>query len=371
MLGAGAKSLLVLAAVVVVLAGFRHAQPLIVPLVVAAFIAAATAPMVDWLGRRGLPSFVSVALAVLLVIGTVGVFGLIVTMAASDLTDALPRYEQALGSARLELARWLSEHELSRLARGVTRYDGVELAEGVLRGVVLQAPSTISAASIVLFVVLFILLEAATFRTKLHRALNWRSDRLDDLRAALTEVQKYLLVKSLISAATGMLCGIWCFVAGVDNAVLWALLAFALNFVPIFGSAIVTLLATGVATLDQGLYNGIFVFTGFLAVNNVLGNVVEPKVLGRALGLSPLVVTVAIVVWVWVLGPVGALISAPLTMVFKILAAHTTDLRWIAVLLGPGEGKPEEDYLSEREQSRQQSASLASSPTNTQPGSAA
>jgi hypothetical protein len=95
-------------------------------------------------------------------------------------------------------------------------------------------------------------------------------------------------------------------------------------------------------------------------INAAIGNLLEPKVLGRAVGLSPLAIVISIVLWGWILGPIGALLSVPLTMVFKIIAAHTEDLRWLAVLLGPGEGRDEQRYVEERRRTRLSRTSVGS-----------
>jgi predicted PurR-regulated permease PerM len=351
-LGVGSKSILVLAAATIVLAGLKLAQGIVLPLLVSIFIAAATAPIVGWLRRRGIPTYLAVAFTTLGVLAGLTGFGIAMTLAATDLTESLPLYERALHEAKVELAQWLQSHRLGRFSTTVLRFDGGAIGERLVTGAVAQAPVTLSAAGTVLFIVIFILLEAATFRTKLRRALDWRAERFDDIRGTMLEVQKYLLVKTAISTLVGVLCGAWCLIMGLRDGVFWGMVSFALNFIPVFGSLIATVGASVMGTLQIGLSMGIVLFLGLLLIHNAVGNLLEPKVMGAALGLSPLVVTVSIVAWGWLLGPIGALLSVPLMMAIKIVAANTPDLRWLAILLGPGEGRVEKEYAEARQRTR-------------------
>jgi len=133
---------------------------------------------------------------------------------------------------------------------------------------------------------------------------------------------------------------IWLTILGVDYAVLWGLLAFLLNFVPTVGSFIAAVPAVLLALVQLGaLYAGLSL-GGFIVVNLVMGNVIEPRLMGKGLDLSPLVVFVSLVLWGWVLGPVGMLLSIPLTIMIKIALESQHETRWISIMLG-GTNPPE------------------------------
>jgi predicted PurR-regulated permease PerM len=352
--------MLLLAAAVIVAAGIKASGDMIVPLLVAACVAAAMAPIVHGLKRYRMPTYAAVTLTILISLAVLVGFSALLAVAASDLTDSVPKLERALVEVKHDLAGWLAQNRLARFAPMVMNFDPGKISEGIVAGVLMGVPNALSYFGVVLFVVIFILLEAATFHAKLQHALHWRSERLGDVQNTIHEIQKYLLVKSWISAAMGILCGLWCAVMSLDNAVLWGLVTFAFNFVPVFGPILATVGPVVTAFLQLGTMPAVGLLAGLLLVHNVLGNIVEPKVLGRALGLSPLVITLAMVTWGWLLGPVGALLSVPLTMVVKIIFANTEDLRWIAVLLGPGEGREEQQYAEERRKSRLSRVSAAS-----------
>ncbi len=128
---------------------------------------------------------------------------------------------------------------------------------------------------------------------------------------------------------------------GVDFPALWGLLAFLLNYVPTIGSFIAAVPALLLALIQLGPLTAAVAGIGFFVINVLMGNVVEPRYMGRGLGLSTLVVFVSLVFWGWMLGPVGMLLSVPLTMTAKIAMEANPSSAWLAVLLGPAEKAPD------------------------------
>jgi len=144
------------------------------------------------------------------------------------------------------------------------------------------------------------------------------------------------VIKSLTSLITGVVVTAWLFFLGVDFAVLWGSIAFFMNFVPFVGSIIAAVPVVFLAFLDAGVQDALLVAAGFLAINLVVGNLIEPRFMGRGLGLSTLVVFLSLLFWGWVFGPVGMFLSVPLTMLVKIALESDPRSRWIAILLSSG-----------------------------------
>jgi len=188
----------------------------------------------------------------------------------------------------------------------------------------------------VLLTVLFILAEAAGFPRKLGEAFSESMGGVSEARRAVGSVHEYVRVKTEVSLATGLLAFFLCLTVGVDSAILWGILAFALNYIPTVGSLVAALPPILLAFVQLGWQESLIVLIGYFVINIVIGSVLEPRMMGRKLGLSALVVFLSLVFWGWVWGPVGMLLSVPLTMVVKILLEQSDDLRWIAILLGPG-----------------------------------
>ena len=189
----------------------------------------------------------------------------------------------------------------------------------------------------ILLTVIFILAENTGFAEKLTRArgLNGSSQWLQTFTDS---VNSYMAIKTAISFVTGLVIFIWLSVLGVDYAVLWGLLTFLFNFVPAVGSVIAAVPAVMLAIIQLGFGSGALVLAGFFVVNMLMGNVIEPRWMGRGLNLSPLVVFVSLVLWGWVLGPVGMLLSIPLTIMLKIGLESQTETRWIGTMLGAADG---------------------------------
>ena len=146
-------------------------------------------------------------------------------------------------------------------------------------------------------------------------------------------IKKYLVIKAWISLATGILIGILVWLIDLEYPLLWALLAFFLNFVPSVGSFLASVPAVALALVTGGSVLAIQTAVVFIFVNTLIGNIIEPRVMGNNMGLSPLVVFCSLVFWGWVFGPVGILLAVPLTMVLHIAFESHPETHWLAVLL--------------------------------------
>lgn len=202
-------------------------------------------------------------------------------------------------------------------------------------GIVGSIGQILSKAFLILLTVIFILLEAGTLDRKVKDAFARQTpDAGQRAREIIDSIHRYIVIKSWVSLLTGLLIAMWLKLLGVPYANLWGLLAFMFNFVPNVGSVIAAIPAVLIAWLDLSAWPAISCAMGFVVVNVVLGNLIEPRVMGRGLGLSPLVVFCSMVFWGWVLGPVGMLLSVPLTMTARIALDGFEDTKWVATLMG-------------------------------------
>ncbi|MFT5815697.1 MAG: AI-2 transport protein TqsA, partial [Psychroserpens sp.] len=192
---------------------------------------------------------------------------------------------------------------------------------------------------LIIITVVFMLFEASSIPHKLHLALDDPQARLKQIDQFLASVNNYLAIKSLVSIATGVIVSIMLWAFGLDFFLLWGVLAFLLNYIPNIGSIIAAVPAMSLAVLQLGPAAAGFIGLGYLTINTVMGNVVEPRYLGRGLGLSTLVVFISLIFWGWLLGTVGMLLSVPLTMIIKIALENSKEGSWFAVLLSSEEAK--------------------------------
>lgn len=329
----GAQFFLTAASVVIVVAGLKVASELLRPFVVSLFLAIVSLPVLHWLRRRGLPMALAVLITVLLVLAILLFLLAVVGGSVASFSERAPEYWGQIQSFADQLEEALVERGFPRESVALRKLINAPAVMDFFTGTVAAIAKTVSRTTLVLLTMVFIFLEAAGFGDKLRAAFPGTTG-FRRFSRILQEVQEYLVIKTLISLATGLLLGLWCAFWGLDFYALWGLLAFALNYIPNIGSILAAVPPVVLALIQGGFGQGLAIGIGFLTVNMLLGNFLEPNLMGRRLGLSPLVVLMSLAFWGWVWGPVGMLLSVPLTMVLKILFENTEDLRWLATLLG-------------------------------------
>ncbi|MDP7515652.1 MAG: AI-2E family transporter [Arenicellales bacterium] len=332
----GTRVLLVLASLVIVIAGLKAASTIIVPLLMALFIAIITTPFMLWLTGKGVTKWAALGLILLMLAGFILTVGSLISSSVDQFSALLPAYENKLRTAITLLSDWAARHQLTGFTGGEFAVVDPKAAAQIIGGLVGSLGRIVGDSLLIFFTVVFLLVEASTIPTKIRAILSDPDTTLERLSEFLSAVKQYLVIKSLTSLITGVIVTAWLFFLGVDFAVLWGSIAFFMNFVPYVGSIIAAVPVVFLAFLDAGVQDALLVAVGFLAINLVVGNLIEPRFMGRGLGLSTLVVFVSLIFWGWVFGPVGMFLSAPLTMLVKIALENDPRSRWIAILLSSG-----------------------------------
>ncbi len=186
----------------------------------------------------------------------------------------------------------------------------------------------------ILLTLIFILLEASSLPRKLAAVSQGSNESVDQLGEIAAKINRYITIKSITSFTTGVFIASILFAVGLDFPLLWGLLAFLFNYVPAIGPVIAAVPAILLGIIQLSWVELEIVIFGYIAVNTAIGNFIEPRIFGRTVGLSPLIVFISLIFWGWVLGPVGMLFSVPLTMVIKIILDANQETRWLAILLG-------------------------------------
>lgn len=338
------RFLFVMACFIVVVAGMRAAESLLVPFLLSLFIAVICTPPLVWLKKKGLPN----GLAMLTVISAIVIcsvlVGAVVGSSISAFRQDLPDYQIRLTELTGQLFVYLESLGLSidiaQLRDGFNPSAALSMAGNTLA----QLGNMMTNAFLILLTVVFILAEEVGFTQKL-KVLGNSEKTLHAIDMFTNGVNQYVAIKTMMSLLTGLLILVWLWMIGVDYFVLWGLLAFLLNFVPTLGSIIAAVPAVLLAVVQLGVGEAALAGLGFLAVNFGVGNVLEPRIMGKGLNLSTLVVFLSLVFWGWVLGPIGMLLSIPLTMTVKIATESFEDTRWIGVILGSGKDVFQESDL--------------------------
>ena len=327
--------LLSAACFVIVVAGLREAAELVVPFLLAAFIAIICSGPLVWMQRRKVPT----PLAVLIIISVVVLIGvLIATFVGSSLTafsENVPLYQQRIEALIKDMIAWLDAHGMNISSKVLTEYFDPRAVIRWTAKILSSFGGLLTNTFLILMTVIFILFEVASMPDKIRHALPNADNALAQLDTIMSGIKRYLGLKTVTSLMTGIAVVIWLSMIGIDSPMLWGLLAFALNFIPNIGSFIAAVPPVLLATLQLGAGDALLAALGYVIINTVVGNVIEPKMMGRGMGLSTLVVFVSLVFWGWVLGPVGMLLSVPLTMIMRIALGASPRTHWMAVILGP------------------------------------
>ncbi|PKG39261.1 AI-2E family transporter [Psychromonas sp. Urea-02u-13] len=334
---ASARTALYCAAIVISLAGIKIAAPIVVPFLLSLFVAIICNPAINLLAERKVPRGLAITLVIFFIFSLFIVLGGVIGSSVSGFRSALPSYEAQLSNELDWIIGWMASHNVSISMTEVRGYFDPSKIMGLVTSTLSGFSSVLGNIFLLLLTVVFMLSEGQGFAKKLHVAFDDSAETERRLDHFLTLVNRYMAIKTLISLATGLIIGFVLWLMGVDFFVLWALLAFLLNYIPNIGSIIAAVPAVILTFLQLGLMPATFVIGLFVSVNMIMGSVVEPKFMGRSLGLSTLVVFLSLIFWGWLLGMVGMLLSVPLTMIFKLALENSTEGRWFAILLSSDE----------------------------------
>ncbi len=323
-----------LAAFVIIVAGIISAKSLILPFLLAIFLAIICAPPLFWMRKKGIPTIISILLLVFVLLGLEMLFASLIGSSIDEFSRNLPHYQVRLRELTGAFITWVKAQgfEISHdvLLKQLDPGKLMRLSANMLGSLT----SLLTNTFMIILTLVFILSEAAGFPDKVRAMLGNRNAGLHEYGAIMQGVNKYLALKTMTSFATGALVTILLKILGVNFAIMWGLVAFLLNFIPTIGSIIAAVPAVLLALVQLGIISAAWVAGGYLFINVLIGNILEPKIMGSGIGLSALVIFVSMAFWGWVLGPIGMLLSIPLTMTCKIALAGNPETRWLALLLG-------------------------------------
>ena len=336
--------LLTVVAVIVTGWALRSLAAVLVPLVLSFFLALIVYPLDRTVARR-LPWWLAwighaLALSVLLLV-LLGFLGCIWLAAGqlierfqdADYQDLLPSFRfytpDAEGAEGSLLSKMYSEASRSLASQASERIP--DIAQGIVNA----AGAMLAGLSLVIFLTLMMLIEAPAWHAKLDTATTKRAEH--DLRHALLTIadrlRRYLLIRAAMGVLTAVLYAAWLWLFGIDLILVWALLAFALNFVPTLGSLLSGVLPVIYAFTQKDPGTAFFIGAGIFAIEQVIGNFVDPRVQGKQVSVSPVVILIVLVFWSWLWGIAGTLLAVPISAALVIFFSHFKALRPIALFL--------------------------------------
>lgn len=310
----------------------REVASLIVPVLFGLFLALVASPLVSGLERRGASHTIALATAIGLVLVVVLAAVAVIAVSISQVVVLIPRYEDRLremvDGVRGSLARF-------GIAADPEAIPGITSA--TLATFVQSSASAVSRATAAIFVLVFTLIYAlagaASLRARAEAAFGERHALLAGVRRFELDLRRFLVVRAQLGLIAAVLVFLLLVVIGVPLPALWSLLVLAASFIPNIGTIIALVPPTILALLDSGLGAAAAVVVGFTLINFAQDYVLQPKLVGGELNLSPLVTFVSIIVWAWIFGPAGALLAVPLTVGLVALLEASPSSNGIATLM--------------------------------------
>ncbi|WP_440055852.1 AI-2E family transporter [Pseudoalteromonas sp. T1lg65] len=333
------KTLVVLAALFVVLGGIKLASDIVVPFILAAFIAIICNPALRFLARFKIPKGVAIVIIIALVVLIGASVGGLVGQSINDFSQQLPEYKEALQEKFVWLVNTAANYNIILDKQQVISMLDPNRLINVATNTLTSLGGVMANGFLILLIVVFMLFEAPMISDKVHLALDDPEMKMKQIDRFLESINNYLAIKTVVSLGTGLVIAVFLWALNIDYFILWGVVAFFLNYIPNIGSIIAAVPPVLLALITHGpIVSGVVVI-GYVSVNTIMGNIIEPKYMGRGLGLSALVVFLSLIFWGWLLGTVGMLLSVPLTMVAKIALENSDDGKWLATLLGSQQEK--------------------------------
>ena len=317
------KLLFMIAAIAIVLGAMRVASGVLVPGLLALFIAIVCTEPMYWLTEKGLPRWLAILLVVIVLLGVSSTIPLVVSGSIVQFNQQLPIYQERLDELMFQSSGWLQQfgytaESLQTIFDPSALLGYVQLVLGALGGI-------LSSYLLIMLLVIFILVDVP-------RSLAAGASTSGQI---IRTVQHYFAIKTFTSLLTGVIISVWCMLMDVQYPFLWGFIAFLLNFIPTIGSVIAAIPAVLLALMFNGAVSALFVMLGYVIINFGISNGLEPRIMGQQLGIRFVWIFVSLVAWGWILGPVGMLLAVPLTMTFRIMFDNHDDTRWIANILVP------------------------------------
>lgn len=332
------RILVTIAAIVIILAGVKLATEIVIPFLLSLFIAITCSPIIKLMTDRKVPLWLAITLLfALFIVVSFFLFGLI-NSTVREFTASIPSYKVLLAE-RMNLLMFYAEKWQLPISRElITNELDPSVIMNFVSRLLLSFSGVVTNIFVLLLVVVFMLFEAPTAKHRLAMVISRNKNEVDGIELQINRVLQgvvgYLGVKTTTSLLTGLSVWVLLELSGVQYSVLWATLSFLLNYIPNIGSILASVPIIVQALLLNGFSVGFGVAVGVIGINMIIGNVIEPRMMGRTLGLSTLVVFLSLLFWGWILGTVGMLLSVPLTMALKIALESSPSTVHYALLLG-------------------------------------
>lgn len=327
---------IVMASIVVVLAGVKSASVIIIPFLLSLFIAIILSPLYNYFRSKSIPDILSVILVITLFVLLLTFIAKLIGNSVHDFSTNIDTYAQKISDYYQFISYYTTSLGLAISADDIENMVNMKQIMKFVTSIIQSMGSMFTNGFIIILTVVFMLLESQYFIAKIEFA-DGKKETMKHIEVIFSKIKNYMVLKAVISLFTGIIVWLSLSFIGTDYAFLWGVLAFMLNFIPNIGSIIAAIPAVLITLVQLGAMYALFVALLYVVINVVIGSIVEPKVMGKGLGLSTLIIFLSLLFWGWLLGIVGMLLSIPLTIMAKIIFDANEKTKWIGILLGTGE----------------------------------
>lgn len=329
------RGLIVAGAVALVVTLMKTAAPLLSPILLAIFIAIVATPALAWMRRKGMPKWGALFVIAFVLLDVGSLLALMTTGALEGFKESLPSYQERFAALAQHFGGLMAGTGVDNPAAAAMDLMDPSRLMALVPGLLSSASGVFATGLLVLLTVIFILLEVPTLAPKLRAAFHITPDGEARLQRLLDNINRYMQIKALTSLATAVCVWLLLWFFGIDFAILWAVLAFFLNFLPVVGNILMMIPAVLLALVQVDLSTALLVAAGYLVINTAIGNIIEPRIMGKGLGISTLAVFIALLVWGWLFGTVGMFLAVPLTTALIITLDASPHTRPLAIMMGP------------------------------------
>lgn len=322
-----------LASIVIIIAGIKAASEIVIILFLAIFISSIVSTIINFLEQKNIPKFLSYLVVIGIFILISLLLSYIVNISLKDFLSNIPQYEEQLKTLVTNIIV-LGENYGIKVDKK-TILDALSFSSffGITTNLIGSIGTFLSKFLLIIIGIAFILAEAKSFEKKLKVIFDKNKEKLAHFNSFSHNIKNYFLVKTLTSFFTGFLVAITLIFFDINYPILWGVIAMLFNFIPVVGSIIAAIPAILLSLVSADLNTTIILIILYVVINISISNIIEPKFMGKELGLSPLIIFFSLILWGWVLGIVGMFLAVPITMTLKIAFDSNSSTKWLSILM--------------------------------------
>lgn len=361
---------IMLACAVIILFGMKYSAEIITPILVAFILTNIFLPMEIWLIKKGWKPWLALILTLIVMLLVLGIIVSATVASITQFIGQIPEYQAGIETMIENMLHWFNNLSFDNINLPFDLPEGFEfnidfdpaqlfnfesfdvssivnLSTDLLGNMLSAIANTFSNWIVVALLVAFMLADFHNLDQRLARAFK-KSSQVENVMSMTRSLRRYVSLTTYIGILTGITNALFLMILGVDFAILWGLIGFLMNYIPNIGIWISIIPPSVLAFLEFGWQRGIIVVIGFTIINNILENVFKPKMMGDNLNISPLFIMVSLVLWSFVLGPLGTILAIPMTLIItRLVLESSEETQWLAVLMSaqPHEEKESKTWL--------------------------